>query len=215
MGKVKIPRKSIALDMTAMCDMAFLLLNFFILTAKFKPEDPVTVQTPGSISDSKLEDKDVMTITIDPKGHVFFGVAGQFIRKEMFNQFVANEKIPVAAGDDEKFSLMETFGVPGAQLPSLLRLGNAERNKPGLQQGIPIDSVHDELTKWVTYARYANSVVKRDKGEKDLGLKVAIRGDVGTPYPTVKRVIAILQDMNLNRINLITNMEAKPANMAR
>ena len=39
MAKVKIPRKSISLDMTAMCDMAFLLLTFFILTAKFKPDD--------------------------------------------------------------------------------------------------------------------------------------------------------------------------------
>ena len=29
MPKVKIPRKSTAVDMTAMCDVAFLLLSFF------------------------------------------------------------------------------------------------------------------------------------------------------------------------------------------
>jgi len=213
MGKVKIPRKSVSLDMTAMCDMAFLLLNFFILTAKFKPEDPVTVQTPGSTSDSKLEDKDVMTITIDTKGQVFFGITGQFVRAEMFKNFAAQHGLQPTETDVQQFSLMETFGVPAAQLPALLKLPTAERNKPGIQTGIPIDSATDELKDWVTYARYANTLLKQQKGETDMGVKIAIRGDVGTPYPTVKRVIAILQDQNLNRINLITNMEAKPAGL--
>jgi biopolymer transport protein ExbD len=213
MGKVKIPRKSVSLDMTAMCDMAFLLLNFFILTAKFKPEDPVTVQTPGSVSDAKMEDKDVMTITVDPEGRVFFGVTGQFVRAEMFQNFAKQHGLQPTQKDVDQFSLMETFGVPAAQLPALLKLTPPERNKPGLQPGIPIDSVGNELKDWVSYARYANTSEKQRKGETDMGMKIAIRGDVGTPYPVVKRVIAILQEQNLNRINLITNMEAKPAGM--
>jgi biopolymer transport protein ExbD len=36
MARIKVPRKSTAIDMTAMCDVAFLLLTFFILTAKAK-----------------------------------------------------------------------------------------------------------------------------------------------------------------------------------
>ena len=39
MPNVKLPRKSTAVDMTAMCDVAFLLLSFFILAAKFKPPE--------------------------------------------------------------------------------------------------------------------------------------------------------------------------------
>ena len=37
MARAKIPRKSTNIDMTAMCDVAFLLLSFFILATKFKP----------------------------------------------------------------------------------------------------------------------------------------------------------------------------------
>ncbi len=36
MARPKIARKSTAVDMTAMCDVAFLLLSFFILTTKSK-----------------------------------------------------------------------------------------------------------------------------------------------------------------------------------
>lgn len=48
MARIKIPRKSTAIDMTAMCDVAFLLLTFFILTAKLKQEDPLQVDTPAA-----------------------------------------------------------------------------------------------------------------------------------------------------------------------
>ena len=39
MGRAKLPRKSTNIDMTAMCDVAFLLLSFFILATKFKPPE--------------------------------------------------------------------------------------------------------------------------------------------------------------------------------
>ena len=210
MAKVKIPRKSISLDMTAMCDMAFLLLNFFILTAKFKAEDPLVVDTPGSVSQTILPDLNLMTISIDPQGKVFFGVSSQFVREEMFKSFAGKYQIPVSDADIKAFSFIETFGVPGNQLPQLIKLKNTDRNKPGMQSGIPIDSVNDQLKDWIAYARYANTKVAIDQGIKDLGMKIAIKGDKSTPYPVIKRVMTILQDQNLNRFNLITNLEAKP-----
>ena len=44
MGKIKMQKKSTSIDMTAMCDVAFLLLTFFILTATAKVPEPL----PGS-----------------------------------------------------------------------------------------------------------------------------------------------------------------------
>ena len=64
MPKVKMPRKSTNVDMTAMCDVAFLLLTFFMLATKFKPEEPVTVVTPNSISEIPLPDKDIATVQL-------------------------------------------------------------------------------------------------------------------------------------------------------
>ena len=58
MPKVKIPRKSTSVDMTAMCDVAFLLLSFFILTTKFKPSEALKVTTPSSVATKIAPDKD-------------------------------------------------------------------------------------------------------------------------------------------------------------
>ena len=62
MPKVKIPRKSTTIDMTAMCDVAFLLLTFFMLTTKFKPDEAIKVEIPASVAETKLPDKDILML---------------------------------------------------------------------------------------------------------------------------------------------------------
>jgi biopolymer transport protein ExbD len=71
MPKVKAKRQSVSLDMTAMCDVAFLLLTFFMLTAKFRPEEAVTIVPPSSISEKPLNAKDgMLTISVSNEGGV-------------------------------------------------------------------------------------------------------------------------------------------------
>ena len=72
MARIKVPRKSTALDMTAMCDVAFLLLTFFILTAKLRQEDPLHIDTPSATTVVLVPDDNIATLSI---GHnkVFFG----------------------------------------------------------------------------------------------------------------------------------------------
>jgi len=196
MAKVKIPRKSISLDMTAMCDMAFLLLTFFILTAKFKPDDPVVVDTPASISDTKLPDKDIMTISIDKNSRVFFGIDGQFDREKMLEFVAGKYKVGFTPEEIKQFSLVSSFGVPLGNLRELLSVKDKSKFN---QSGIPCDSVQNELTDWVAYARYANPK-----------LRITIKGDVDASYDVVSKVIGTLQEQNINKFNLITDLKLKP-----
>ena len=71
MPKVKIPRKSTSVDMTAMCDVAFLLLTFFILTTKFRPQEAVTIDIPSSTAQIPIPEKDIMMFQIAPDGRLF------------------------------------------------------------------------------------------------------------------------------------------------
>jgi len=75
MPRAKIPRKSTSIDMTAMCDVAFLLLSFFILATKFKPPEALSVVTPSSVSSKIAPDKNVVLLTMDKEGKVYFSVS--------------------------------------------------------------------------------------------------------------------------------------------
>ncbi len=71
MGRAKLPRKSTTIDMTGMCDVAFLLLSFFILTTKFKPAEVIAVTTPSSVASKVAPTKDFVLTTISKDSKVF------------------------------------------------------------------------------------------------------------------------------------------------
>ena len=59
MAAVKPKRHGPSMDMTAMCDVAFLLLTFFIMTTQFKSQESVTINTPSSISEEFIYENDL------------------------------------------------------------------------------------------------------------------------------------------------------------
>jgi biopolymer transport protein ExbD len=197
MAKVKIPRKNISLDMTAMCDVAFLLLTFFMLTTKFRPDEPVVVDTPTSVSETVLPDANLITISVDKDGKVFFGVDSQNTRQKMLQAMSEKYKLALSPAEQKEFILTETFGVPVQNLKQLLNASASQRNR--LSQGVPVDSLNNQLQDWVANARYANNKSR-----------IVIKGDKDADVKTMQRVITILQEQNINRFNLITNMEADP-----
>ncbi|HEY0045433.1 MAG TPA: biopolymer transporter ExbD [Flavobacterium sp.] len=202
MAKVKMSKKMTAIDMTAMCDVAFLLLTFFILTATAKQPEPLPVDTPNSTVQTKLPDSNLATITVG-KGSIFFGVAGQDVRVRALEMM--GEKYGVQFTEEEKrrFSLMESFGVPIENLKSVIALNSTERNKPGVQSSIPKDSLNNQLADWVQNARRANHEVANEE------LQIAIKGDAKEEYPTIKRIMDILQDQKINSFNLVTGLRGK------
>ena len=86
MPKVKVPRKSTAVDMTAMCDVSFLLLTFFILTAKFKPEELVAVDIPMSRSTKSFSD--AITILINKEGKAYITINESLTRLNMLEEMI-------------------------------------------------------------------------------------------------------------------------------
>ena len=112
MPKVKVPRKSTAVDMTAMTDVAFLLLTFFILTTQFKPDEPVMVDTPSSVSEEKLMESNMMQVLVDVKGRVFFNCDGPTYRKDLLGKLGQKYKINFSEDEKETFSNLQTIGMP-------------------------------------------------------------------------------------------------------
>ncbi|MCA2005201.1 MAG: biopolymer transporter ExbD [Ignavibacterium sp.] len=200
MPKVKIPRKSTMIDMTAMTDVAFLLLTFFMLTTQFKPDESVIVDTPSSISEIKLPDTDIMNIAITKDGKVFFSIDNKNYTRERLLAKISERhpELNFTQQEQKAFVLTGSIGVPLSQLKGYLDLDEMER-KSYSQPGIPIDSANNELADWIILGRLSNP-----------GVRITINGDQECPWPVVKKVMNTLQDKNVNKFNLITDLEADP-----
>jgi biopolymer transport protein ExbD len=200
MPKVKIPRKSTTIDMTAMVDVSFLLLTFFMLTTQFKSDDMIIVDTPSSISEIKLPETDILNISVTKDGKVFFSIDNKnFTREKLLAKITEKHpELQFTAEEERAFVLSGSIGVPLNELKGYLALEEVDR-KMYPQPGIPCDSTRNELGDWILQGRISNP-----------GARITINGDQGAPWAVVKRVMNTLQDKKVNKFNLITDLEADP-----
>jgi len=193
--------------MTAMCDVAFLLLTFFMLATKFKPDEPVTVVTPNSISDIPLPDDDIMLITVDSKGRIFFSVDNQNVRENIIRDVNEYKGLNLSDNEIKAFKYGSSVGVPFNQLKSYLSPGIDQKEIDKTTSGIPVDSVADsegnELGAWIRIARNNNPKIR-----------IAIKADGSATYPEVQKVIKTLEGWKIFKFNLITGLKAIPQGTA-
>ncbi|MFN7115868.1 MAG: ExbD/TolR family protein [Saprospiraceae bacterium] len=210
MPKVKVPRKSTLVDMTAMCDVAFLLLTFFILTSKFRPTEPVQINMPGSRAERKIAENNVMLLTVNNDGKVFFGVDNQNVRARILERMMANyPDIQFTEKQKEKFVLTESFGVPFQLLPKLL---DGEVKNDDSSPGIPVDSTasrynRNELADWVFAGRVADNELRQAGEIESDGIEVAVKGDGATDYPKMKKIMDTLVEKKVNKFKLVTALK--------
>lgn len=205
MARAKVKRASTTIDMTAMCDVSFLLLTFFVLTATARQPEALPVDTPASVTQVKIPDDKLGMITVGDGGKLFFGVKGPQIRGRMLDMMAEKYSIQFTEEEKNRFMLMDSFGVPIGNLKQLIGMDMDARAKPGLQPGIPSDTTNNlsnEMYHWIHSARTATASIYDEQ------MRVSIKGDAREKYPEIKKVIDILQDQGLNRFSLITSMKA-------
>lgn len=202
MARVKPKRHNIRVDMTAMTDVSFLLLTFFILTAQFAKPDVETITTPSSISEKLLPDASLMTVLSTTDGKFYFTpVENGTERMALLDKM--GEKYGMKFTDQEKatFANVQSVGVPMNQLKGFLNLKDEDRKAYKSATGIPMDSTNKQLVDWVQQSLAVNP-----------DYKLAIKGDVETKYPKIKSLFEGLRDIDFLKFWLITSQEVSPNN---
>ena len=208
MPKVKPHRTSPSLDMTPMVDLAFLLVTFFMLTTQFRPDEAVVVDPPSSTSDIQLPDSDILTLTIDKDKRVFWGYDKAPIKAAALEAVAKKRNLTFTPAQIKQFSLLPEFGLPIEKLGSYLSMDAEARKTPEIKAkltGVPYDSLNNQLIDFVMEARKANA----QQFQKPT--YIAIKGDGGADVETVQKVIKLLQEKDINRFNLITDLEVNMA----
>jgi biopolymer transport protein ExbD len=217
MPKVKLPRNSPSIDMTPMVDLAFLLVTFFMLTTKFRPEEPVKVVIPFSVSSTKIPEN-ITTLSIDSAGRVFFDMDGKDVRPKVLQAVMEKYKLDKTLTQDDinRFAVMGTMGEPVNQVKQYIEGNDADRKvMSNASAGIPMDTLHNnnQLADWV-YAAFTWSLDDyTNKHASNPTMKpprFAIKADGRAKYKVVKQVIDICQKVGVQHFELITSLKSMP-----
>jgi biopolymer transport protein ExbD len=199
MGRAKLPRKSTNIDMTAMCDVAFLLLSFFILTTKFKPAEAIAVTTPNSVAAKVAPDKDIVMITIDKDGKVFITMDDEQKKEAVCTYLNTNLNLNMNVAAFKKAGF---YGAPFNSMASFLSLPEEQRKGDKLP-GIPVlDSTDNQMNVWMRAIKDAYLGGK---------MNLLVKGDNAAKFPSFKAVIDAFKKNDELKFQMITNPESVPA----
>ena len=201
MGKVKVKKADVWIDMTPMSDVMVLLLTFFMLTSTFVKNEAVKVVTPGSVSEIKVPETNVLTILCDKEGRIFVGMDNPKKMGDLVQGMADQYGVQLDKKQFETAQGAATIGVDMQDLTSALSLGD-KMNEYQAVKGIPTDSTKTKMSQFQDWIKMA-----RDNNGSDM--KLAIKADAGTPYKVIKKMMSELQDMSENRYYLITALKSK------
>ena len=201
MGKLKIKKSDVWIDMTPMSDVMVLLLTFFMLTSTFVKNEPVKVNQPSSVSEIKVPEQNVLNIIVNNEGKVFMGMDNQNNMLTLIQDMNDEANLGLNAAEMKKFQTDPLWGIPFKSLKDYLDLPQEKMTEviTSKDAGVPLDSINggkSEFQLWVTKAKAINS-----------DMTIAIKADAATPYERIKKVMSELQDMSENRYYLITNLK--------
>jgi biopolymer transport protein ExbD len=190
----KLRRQNLKVDMAAMCDVALLILIFFILCSTPKAQRPVDVGHP--LASGGIYDPD------DGNFKIVIAPGKMMVELESRDRAAALVKmgekyhISFTAAELAKFNKIENIGVPMAAMKQFID-GYYNAKAFMEQPGIRMDLKNNELFDWLTAAR----LVSRTNQGRDLSM--IIDADKSAMYPEIKNAINTLVSQKIFKFDLM------------
>jgi biopolymer transport protein ExbD len=192
--------RTLSVDMTAMADVAFLLL-IFLISSRFRPENSVTVEPPVSrysIGVCGMNESPGMLVYVKDN-RVYIDITDPEVKKQTLRNMAHRYGVRFTDGELHKFIDMGNFGSPMRQLSEAIRQYKPYPNGI-VPAGIPIDySRHNEFFTWLGETR---SVFEK---KHEHNMQISIVAGPNEAYPVMKLVIANLQYQQINKFSLMVD----------
>ncbi len=228
MPKLKVPRKSTSIDMTAMCDVAFLLLSFFIFTAKMKKSTEVEIENPTSVSTDTIgiNKKFNVQVNIGPDGRVLIGMDNDTLMGELAVRMGKRKGFELTPAELELAKKRTSFGIDIAEFKNYFSKAALGAEMPP-QPGIPMpkdvkDTAQVQLFDWIDVAAWEMfneyKVKWKDDPRRDVSgepfATVYVNADKKAPWAVVDKVMTLFSKRNLDKFKLVTTLEDAPRGSA-
>ena len=203
MYKGKLKRQNLSVDMTAMCDVGFLLLIFLMFSWCPQIFKPYQIERPASIAPHGVYDPggEEIIITI-AQGRVMYEIPERWDRDLILAKLGGAHHINFTPEELKKFMKINTVGVPIDNLKQFIDSYYKDGTFTN-QPGILINHTHNELGEWIDATRK----ISREKYGQDVPF--IINADKSTPYPTVEAVLNILGSRKIFKMDLYYDVKHK------
>ncbi len=145
-------------------------------------------------------EKDVVLITIDKEGKVYFSVSdnNSAQKADIIDEVNTSKNLGLTAAEKQNFSKNAAayIGVPFSQLKSYL--GKSTEELKGIKlPGIPVtDSTNNEMIEWVHAATAAFQGTR---------MNLLVKGDDASKYPSFQGVIMAFKKNDQMKFQMVTN----------
>ncbi len=212
MPKLSMPKKSTNIDMTALCDFTLLLLTFFIMSSKFKPQEVVTVRTPSSTSTKEIP-SGFIEITLDKKGRVFFAMDNYNLKRLTISEVNTTKGLQLSDDEINSFVSNGIVGLPFTQMKSYLGMkpeqqAAANETLPGIPTDTTSSFTTNELAYWIQTTRMQAQVNEMEPP------RFVIKVDGEAPYSETNRIVTTLGKLKIFKFSFLTNGKAVPQGTA-
>ena len=144
-----------------MSDVTVLLLTFFMLTSTFVKNEAVKVVTPGSVSEIKVPETNVLTILCDKDGRIFVGMDNPRRMGELVQGMADQYGVQLNGKQFETAQGAASIGIDMQELSNALSQGD-KLNEFQATKGIPTDSTETGTKMSQFLKRGQKSTMKKD-----------------------------------------------------
>ncbi len=158
--------KTISLDLTALSDVGYIILFFFLITGRFVDTDnPIVVKLPQAASSTVctlLNSNSILIITVSKNEKIYFTISNKLVEKEVLKFIkpnISSNQYPIEIYLHQLSSVLKLYSLSNKKIYShsnaVILVGDEETSSTIIKQILNV-FLENEINKFSLLTEYKN-----------------------------------------------------------